>query len=477
LNITAGTVTAGARNTALSAHEPATVAAMLSAVADVTVVLTADGVICDQVIAAPELPQGMFTGWPGKSLTETVTIESRAKIEQLISDASQGLPPRWRQVNHPVRDGQDIPISYSALRSGPNGHIIAIGRDMSSMSALQRKLLAAEQAMEQEYQRLRNSETRFRLLLQSASDGILIVESKSGRVVECNGAAATLLNRPQKKLQGISMEDAFEAADWPSVKSAIESLRSSGRADEIVLRLATDKQQAVLSLNMFRQEHMTYYLLRMVPHVVGAAAVVVPKAQSKVVKIISEMPDGFVVTDRDFKVLTANTAFLEFAQLATEEQARGNGLDRWLGRQGVDMDMIVSRLRDKGEVRNFHTIMRGQFGVSEDVVVSAVGVNEGETPCYGFSIHTIGRNANVGNSNPERALLRSVSEFTRLVGKLPLKDLVRESTDIIERLCIEAALQMNGDNRASAAETLGLSRQSLYMKLHRYGIDGPDIKD
>jgi DNA-binding NtrC family response regulator len=41
---------------------------------------------------------------------------------------------------------------------------------------------------------------------------------------------------------------------------------------------------------------------------------------------------------------------------------------------------------------------------------------------------------------------------------------------MIERLCIVAALELTGDNRASAAEVLGLSRQSLYAKLHRHGI-------
>ena len=53
---------------------------------------------------------------------------------------------------------------------------------------------------------------------------------------------------------------------------------------------------------------------------------------------------------------------------------------------------------------------------------------------------------------------------------MPLKDLVRETTEVIERMCIEAALELTGDNRASAAEILGLSRQSLYVKLHRYGL-------
>ena len=53
---------------------------------------------------------------------------------------------------------------------------------------------------------------------------------------------------------------------------------------------------------------------------------------------------------------------------------------------------------------------------------------------------------------------------------MSLKEIVRESTDLIERLCIEAALAYTADNRASAAEILGLSRQSLYSKLHRHGL-------
>jgi DNA-binding NtrC family response regulator len=63
-----------------------------------------------------------------------------------------------------------------------------------------------------------------------------------------------------------------------------------------------------------------------------------------------------------------------------------------------------------------------------------------------------------------------VAELTDLVGRMPLKDIVRESTDLIERLCIEAALDQADDNRASAAGMLGLSRQSLYTKLHRHGL-------
>jgi DNA-binding protein Fis len=34
-------------------------------------------------------------------------------------------------------------------------------------------------------------------------------------------------------------------------------------------------------------------------------------------------------------------------------------------------------------------------------------------------------------------------------------------------------LELTGDNRASAAEMLGLSRQSLYVKLRRFGMSDP----
>ena len=63
-----------------------------------------------------------------------------------------------------------------------------------------------------------------------------------------------------------------------------------------------------------------------------------------------------------------------------------------------------------------------------------------------------------------------MSERRGVSGRVSLKDLVRETTDVVERLCIEAALELTKNNRASAAEVLGLSRQSLYSKLHRFGL-------
>ena len=95
-----------------------------------------------------------------------------------------------------------------------------------------------------------------------------------------------------------------------------------------------------------------------------------------------------------------------------------------------------------------------------------------ERQCFGFAIRNVGRRLKVDTqTGPE--LPHSVAQLTELVGRVSLKDLVREATDVIERLSIEAALQMTGGNRASASEMLGVSRQSLYVKLRRFGLVDP----
>jgi len=58
-----------------------------------------------------------------------------------------------------------------------------------------------------------------------------------------------------------------------------------------------------------------------------------------------------------------------------------------------------------------------------------------------------------------------------LVGSATLKEIVSETTDVVEKMCIETAVSLTRNNRVAAAEMLGLSRQSLYVKLRCSGRD------
>ncbi|NRB34849.1 MAG: transcriptional regulator PpsR, partial [Rhodobacteraceae bacterium] len=57
-----------------------------------------------------------------------------------------------------------------------------------------------------------------------------------------------------------------------------------------------------------------------------------------------------------------------------------------------------------------------------------------------------------------------------LVGQAPLKEIVAATSDVVEKMCIETAIELTRNNRAAAAEMLGLSRQSLYVKLRKFGL-------
>jgi transcriptional regulator PpsR len=170
--------------------------------------------------------------------------------------------------------------------------------------------------------------------------------------------------------------------------------------------------------------------------------------------------------------MAANTSFLELAQLVAEEQVIGHSAGRWLGRSGVDLSVLLSNLRDKSVVKLFSSTLLPQAGSPAQVEISACRLDEPDGPAYALFIRDIERR--MAREHPVSSKLpSSIEQVTQRVGRVPLKELVRESTDIIEALCIETALEVTQDNRASAAELLGLSRQSLYAKLRRFNIGGP----
>lgn len=444
-------------------------AKVIAAAADVALIVGPDGIIKDLAFGSDEFSKGGHESWVGQRFVDTVTVESRPKIESLLRDARANAAPRWRQVNHPAPPGGDIPVVYSAVPVGSGGGVLAVGRDLRSVAVLQQRLVDAQQSMEREYSRLRHAETRYRLLFQIASEAVLIVDAASQKVVEANPAAGEMLGVTTKRVVGRPFADIFDAGGAPAVATLLSKVRAAGRADDIAVRLNEGQQEVLVSASLFRQENASHVLVRLAPVQAGGGAIIIPKAKSRLLKVVESLPDGFVVTDLDRRILTANTAFLDLTQLATEEQARGENLDRWLGRSGVDLNVLIANLREHGSVRNFATVMRGEYGTAEEVEVSAVSVANGEQPCFGFTMRTIGRRA-APEFRAERGLPQSVAQLTDLVGRVSLKELVRETTDVIERLCIEAALELTGDNRASAAEMLGLSRQSLYAKLRRYGL-------
>ncbi len=443
---------------------------LLAAAADVALIIDDEGVIRDLAFGSEDLLREGYYDWLGKPWAETVTVESRAKVDGLLRDSRQNAAPRWSHINHPSAAGTDLPMSYAALPLPPTSgrdklgnRSLVFGRDLRANAALQQRLVSAQQAMERDYWRLRHMETRYRSLFQVASEAVMILDPDTGKLEEANPAATRLFGTALDR----AAMDLFDDAGNASLHRLLARVRGSGKPESITAHLRADASQVRASASLFRQEKSAHILLR-----VSSADVVDSEkssSDSAMLQMIETAPDAFVVSDLDGRILSANRAFVELAQLTSQEQARGKSLEQWLGRTGVDVSVLLSNLKQRGTVRLFGTVMRGEYGSLSDVEISGVAVEEGEYPCLGFTIRDVSRRlgseALLGRDAP-----RSVGQMTELVGRVPLKDIVRDTTDLIEQLCIEAALQLTNDNRASAAEMLGLSRQSLYVKLRRFNI-------
>jgi transcriptional regulator PpsR len=445
-----------------------TAAGLVAASADVALVLDEEGAIRDVGFGSDELARDLdvVETWVGRPWIDTVAHESRTKVQALLGDRTVETAPRWRHVNHVSREGGTLPILCSIAPLGPAGRRLVFGRDLRQLSQLQQRLVEVQQSMERDYSRLRQAETRYRLLFQMSGDALLVLDAESLRVLEANPAAQKVFGATARRLQGRPLPEVFAPEDRQAL---LATLRSSGRASDLQTRLADNGLEITLSASNFRQEGGLLILVRLETLRGAAEHTALGDAQSKLIKVVEGVPDAFVVTDGEARIINANAAFLEMIQVGSDEQTRGASLDRWLGRQGVEFEVLLATLRSRGSVRLYASTIRGELGGLTEAEISGVAVTYAGQSCYGFSIRDVGPRVRPATRLPDGAT-RSVEQLTELIGRVPLRDLVREATDAIERLCIEAALDLTGDNRASAAEMLGLSRQSLYVKLRRYGL-------
>nr|WP_155451318.1 transcriptional regulator PpsR [Allochromatium palmeri] len=459
-----------APNESLGSLDAATVAALIEGMADVAVVLDTAGTVQDVYFGSDDLRTDLGADWIGQTWLTTVSLDTRPNIEALLDDVQHQPITRWRQVTHRSARGTEIPIQYRALRlKGHDGPIVAVGRNLQGMAALQQQLIDAQQALERDYWRFRQVETRYRLLFRMVSEAILIIDAPTQRVVEANPAAGQLLGEAPTRIIGRPFPEGFDTESTQAINGLLAGVRAAGRADDVRARLADELEEFLVSASLLRQENASFLLVRLSPILAESASNAPPDAKARYLRVLEDAPDGVVITDADGRILSANATFLSLAEIATEQQARGESLDRWLGRPGVDLSVLMANLRQYTTVRLFATLLRGEYGTTTDVEISAAAVRNGERPYFGFFIRDVGRRLHSEPpTSPEQT--RWLDQLTERVGRVPLKELVRESTDTIERLCIEAALTLTGDNRASAAELLGLSRQSLYVKIDRYGI-------
>ena len=212
---------------------------LLSSLGDLALIVDEQGVVRDFAFGNKTLAERMQDSWLDRRWIDTVTVESRSKVESLLRDAKAQAPPRWRHINHPSSGGgSDMAIMYSAVPLGGDGHTAVIGRDLHDLSQLQQRLMRAQESLEEDHARARALETRYRMLFRLTSEAVLIVDGQSLNVLEANPAAARLLGVAAGDLPGREIGAQFSKDDRSTIEARLAEARSGAVAEPATVHLS-----------------------------------------------------------------------------------------------------------------------------------------------------------------------------------------------------------------------------------------------
>lgn len=436
---------------------------MVAAAADLTLFVDEHGVIREVALGDGVEPHAGWEKLVGRAWRDTVTVECQNKVDLVLREARELDASKAREINQTAEGVGEVPFRVKALVLD-DGRVAVLGRDLRPLARLQQGLVTSQQAMDREYTRLRQADTRYRVLFHVSSEGVVVADGETRKIVEANPAAGSMVGDSAQSLTGKVVEDLFEPKSRETIRSLVLGVNAGSRPIEVSARLLGQPDREItVTASLFRQASATVLIVRFW----AASAMNATARATKMLAVLEAMPDGFVVTSADRRILTVNTAFCQLLD-TSESQVVGESLERWVGRPGVDLNIMLAALREHGTLTNFATVIHNDFGQQQEAVVTAVSALDGKVPCFGFTIRPVSSRIPAPTSS---VLPRSVDQLRELVGRVPLKELVRESADLVERLCIEAALHVSNNNRASAAQLLGLSRQGFYSKMKRYGLE------
>ncbi|MBY0334655.1 MAG: transcriptional regulator PpsR [Acetobacteraceae bacterium] len=429
---------------------------------DVTLMLDWEGVIREASLST-SIPEEGVQDWVGRPWTETVTDSGSDWIRRMLEAARNNGVSAFGQVRQRFPSGKELPIEYTTVRLGGEAGLIAVGKNLQAVAELQSRLIATQQAREQDYWKLREIETRSRLLFDASNEAVLIVEAESLRIIEANPAAIRALGLAP----GWEFLREVAPRDEQTFRGMLQRAREQGRAPGIVVHLGAERAAWLVRATLMTRDPSPVYLLQLAA--TGFDAQTAPRgAALRTEELLDRLPDAFVVTDQDGTIRRANSAFLDLIQAAAEGGVVGESLGRWLAQPGAGLSVLLGAAHQHGEVRLFTTMITGELGLDAKVEISAATTGIGSARAIGFVLRDVGRRAALRDDGGQ--LREALAEIEAGVGRTPLPALVRRTAAALERHCIDRALRLASGNRTAAAELLGLSRQTLYAKLGRYGV-------
>lgn len=441
----------------LSEWAPELAQTMVSLGGDIALVLDEQGIVrrVDQRASTPLASDAHQ--WIGQRWTDTVTIESKPKLESLIAEATANHATRKREVNHRSCNGTTVAVAYTAMRLGVAGPILAVGRDLGISAALQQRFVGAQQEMERNYSRARQSEARYRLLFQVATDAVIVVDGSTFCIVEANQSATELFDLTAAQIVGQQADFAFERDSRDSITAGLKAALHSHQSTETRGLLRGRAKSASVTATPFKVVDAQQLLVRIRTTEQLATST---DLGATLARLVDSATEGVAVTDVDGCILVANPAFLKLIEASTEASVRGRPLSDWISLPDEPFSSLLAQVSREGMTEYAKSQLLLANALLKPIEVAATLLSEIDPPCIGFSIRLAPTacGAITATIEPVQAAVKMLCDQ---VGSQALPELMRRASDMLQRNFIQMAMERAGADLNKAATILGINRQQL----------------
>lgn len=456
--------------------EPEYLTNILAASCDLAFVVSSSGKVLSLLVDSQKHDHPPINHWAGKPMQSYLTSESIAKFEQALKSVAEfGHVLRPVELNHTDRNDWQYPVRYSFHIVGPDSSVLMLGHDLRLVAETQEQLIQAQFALERGYEERREFDARYRMLMASTRDAFVFVSASDGRIRDLNGAAASLLGSERDDLIGAPIAQEFKHRRRGEFVDTLLGLAVSDFENEVRAQTVRGRREVSITPTVFRAAGERLIICRLQPE--NDESRTDDQLRDSLAALFQKSTDAIVLCDTRGIVQDVNEAFLEIADVANLAEVKSRSLGDFLQRGQIDLSVMLENAMRSGHMRVYATKLANDFGPRAAVEISVVYINDRDRPMVGFIIRDASRAEAVRTSSKAANQNNPNHNVAELVGSAPLKEIVAETNEVIERMCIETAVELTRNNRAAAAEMLGLSRQSLYVKLRKYGLLKRDDKE
>lgn len=443
------------------------IAEIVAGACDFVVVVSGDGTVLETAANNNFTHRRRLADYKGRPFHETINVESVPKFDARWAErGDMTSKARTVELNHKgANGGEEFPVRYSFHKIAADGTTLLLGHDLQPVADMQQQLVSAQIALERDFEARRDQDTRFRVLLASLDTATIFVSLPGGAIKQHNPAAQALLARGSASIEGSNIARFLEK---PQGAGLLDKLMGSASEQQTIkLRGKADGQMLSIKTRLFRAGGEQVALCQLDPD--GAAAQQSDLVRETLSGLFDSGIDGILFVRPNGAILSANTAFQNMVNATSIESIRDRRLADFLTRSSIDQNVMFENATRTGAMRLFSTRLISEFGGEVPVEISTVRLSASDQTVFAMILRDVSH-ADVMRASERVGTDVDTQSVVELIGNQSLKEIVAKTTDVVERLSIETAVALTSNNRVAAAEMLGLSRQSLYVKLRKYGL-------